>query len=111
MPTSDNQGAVFDESVLLGFDVDFEPITQQALNHAVANVLARRHPLRLRGALNDRRQTFGAAGLQKIWEAARVPIENSNSAILMMQSAKYRVGGNAAVELNCTREWSILVQR
>jgi hypothetical protein len=30
---------------------------------------------------------------------------------LMMQSAKNRVGGNAAVELNCTREWSVLVQR
>jgi hypothetical protein len=40
-----------------------------------------------------------------------VPIENSNSAILMMQFAKNRVGGNAAVELNCAREWSILVQR
>ena len=39
-----------------------------------------------------------------------VPVENSNSAILMMQCAKNRVGGNAAVELNRTREWSILVQ-
>ena len=29
----------------------------------------------------------------------------------MMQSAKNRVGGNAAVELNRTRDWSILVQR
>ena len=29
----------------------------------------------------------------------------------MMQSAKNRVGDNAAVELNCTRKWSILVQR
>jgi hypothetical protein len=29
----------------------------------------------------------------------------------MMQSAKNRVGGNAPVELNCTREWGILVQR
>ena len=33
-----------------------------------------------------------------------VPVENSNSAILMMQSAKNRVGDNAAVELNCTCE-------
>ena len=28
--------------------------------------------------------------------------KTSNSAILMMQSAKNRLGGNAAVELNCT---------
>ena len=40
-----------------------------------------------------------------------VPVENSNSAILMMQCAKNRVGGNAAVELNRTRDWSIFVQR
>jgi len=43
--------------------------------------------------------------------ATPVPVENSDSTILMMQSAKNRVGGNAAVELNCTRDWSILVQR
>jgi len=29
----------------------------------------------------------------------------------MMQSAKNRLGDNAAVKLNCTRDWSILVQR
>src|ERR1700724_814811 len=29
----------------------------------------------------------------------------------MMQSAKNRVGGNAAADLNCTRKWRILVQR
>jgi hypothetical protein len=40
-----------------------------------------------------------------------VPVENSNSAILMMQSAKNRVGRSAAVELNCTPEWRIFVQR
>jgi putative ABC transport system substrate-binding protein len=39
-----------------------------------------------------------------------VPVENSDSTILMMQPAKNRVGGNAAVKLNCTRDWSILIQ-
>jgi len=36
-----------------------------------------------------------------------VPIENSNQAILMMQSAKNWVGGNAAVELNCTGDCDV----
>ena len=52
-----------------------------------------------------------APSIDAIAPAGVVPIENSNSAILMMQSAKNWVGGHAAVELNCTREWSILVQR
>ena len=43
--------------------------------------------------------------------ATPVPIENSNSAILMVQSAKNRAGSNTAAGLNCARDWSILVQR
>ena len=50
-------------------------------------------------------------GVNGISDFDAVPIENSDSTILMMQSAKNTVGGNAAVELNCTRDWSILVRR
>ena len=56
-------------------------------------------------------EQVGGKAVAKRVGRAPVPIENSDSTILMMQSAKNRVGGNAAVKLNCTRDRSILVQR
>src|SRR6516164_8350405 len=44
-------------------------------------------------------------------DRSAVPAENSDPAILMMQSAKNRNSGNPAADLNRTREWRILVQR
>ena len=61
-----------------------------------------------------------AQALERVRQAARqrkkerftaVPAENSDPAILMMQSAKNRNSGNPAADLNRTREWRILVQR
>jgi hypothetical protein len=81
------------------------------------NVLRRKSPRRITSSAIDRLLFVGLYALAPSvldalqivkpdtvirWHRAGVPIENSNSAILMMQSAKNRDGSNAAVRLNCT---------